>query len=253
MWKFVTGQATGTAHEKLRVPCQDRLACSVSHEHAAFIAAVADGAGSASLAHIGAGIAVEAITAISLLGVRAGRHDHDRVLRDGASLARTRIFEEAAARGVAARELACTLLAVIATPAAGAALQIGDGVIVIRDLSEAWRWLFWPQKGEYANATFFLTDDSALDEAQVTVLPHDVQDIAMLSDGLENLALHFATRTAHAPFFSGAFASVYSSPEQGELVDLSEALSNFLRSPAIRARTDDDVSLVLATRRTVGS
>lgn len=141
MWKFVTGQATGSAHEKLRVPCQDRFACIALQEHAAFIAAVADGAGSASLAHINAGLAVEAITAISQLGVRAGRHDHDRVLWDGATLARTRIFEEAAARGVAARELACTLLAVVVTPASGA-------------------------------------------------------------------ALHYATRTAHAPFFRGAFASV---------------------------------------------
>lgn len=253
MWKVVTGQATGSAHEKLRVPCQDRLACILSHEHAAFIAAVADGAGSASLAHIGAGLAVEVITAISQLGVRAGRHDLDRVLWDGASLARTRIFEEAAARGVPARELACTLLAVIATPAGGAALQIGDGVIVVRELGEAWRWLFWPQKGEYANSTFFLTDDTALDEVKITPLPYDVQDIAMLSDGLESLALHYATRTAHAPFFQGAFASVYSSQELGELVGLSASLSNFLGSPAIRARTDDDVSLVLATRRAIGS
>jgi hypothetical protein len=253
MWRFVTGQATGSAHEKLRVPCQDRFACIALQEQAAFIAAVADGAGSASLAHIGAELAVEAITAISQLGVRAGRDDHDRVLRDGATLARTRIIEEAAARGVAARELACTLLAVVATPASGAALQIGDGVIVVRDLGETWRWLFWPQKGEYANATYFLTDESALDEAQITTLPPDVQDIAMLSDGLESLALHYATRTAHAPFFRGAFASVYSNQGQGELVELSTALSDFLRSPSVRARTDDDVSLVLATRRTVGS
>ena len=248
----MTGQATGSAHEKLRIPCQDRLACIASNEHVSFIAAVADGAGSASLAHIGAQIAVEVITASSLLAVRAGRQDLDRMLRDGASLARTRIFEEAAARGVAGRELACTLLAVVATPAGGAALQIGDGVIVVRDLGEAWRWLFWPQKGEYANSTFFLTDDTALDEAKVTPLPHDIQDIALLSDGLESLALHYATRTAYAPFFHGAFANVYSSQEQGELVGTSAALANFLRSPAIRARTDDDVSLVLATRRTVG-
>lgn len=246
----MTGQATGSAHEKLRMPCQDRFACIGLQEHGAFIAAVADGAGSASLAHIGAGLAVEAVTAISQLGVRARRQDLDQVLRDGAALARTRISEEAAARGVAARELACTLLAVVATPGSGAALQIGDGVIVVRDFSETWRWLFWPQKGEYANATFFLTDESALDDAQIIALPSDVQDIAMLSDGLESLALHYATRTAHAPFFRGAFASVYSSEEQGELVGLSRALSDFLRSPPIRARTDDDVSLVLATRRT---
>jgi hypothetical protein len=253
MWKIVTGQATGTAHEKLRVPCQDRVACILSHEHAAFIGAVADGAGSASLAHVGAELAVQVITASALLGVRAERHDLDRVLWDGASLARTRIFEEAASRGVPARELACTLLAVVATPAGGAALQIGDGVIVVRDLGEAWQWLFWPQKGEYANSTFFLTDDAALAEAQVAPLPYDVRDIAMLTDGLESLALHYATRTAHAPFFRGAFANVYSSPEQGELVGLSAALSDFLRSPAIRSRTDDDVSLLLATCRAVGT
>jgi hypothetical protein len=252
MWNFVTGQATGSAHEKLRIPCQDRLACIASSEHATFIAAVADGAGSASLAHIGAGLAVDVLTASSLLAVRAGRQDLDRVVWDGASLARTRIFEEAAARGVEGRELACTLLAVVATPAGGAALQIGDGVMVVRDLGEAWRWLFWPQKGEYANSTFFLTDDAALDEVKVTPLPHDIQDIAILSDGLENLALHNATRTAHAPFFNSAFANVYSSQEQGELVGMSAALANFLRSAAVRARTDDDVSLVLATRRTIG-
>ena len=248
----MTGQATGSAHEKLGLPCQDRFECIASNEHATFIAAVADGAGSASLAQIGAELAVEVITASSLLGVRAGRQDLDRVLWDGASLARTRIFEEAAARGVEARELACTLLAVVATPVGGAALQIGDGVMVVRDLGEAWRWLFWPQKGEYANSTFFLTDDTALDEAKLTPLPYDVQDIAMLSDGLESLALHFATRTAHAPFFRNAFANVYSSQEQGELLGLSAALSSFLRSPAVRARTDDDVTLVLATRRSVG-
>lgn len=253
MWKVVSGQATGSAHEKLRIECQDRIACLLLSEHATFIGAIADGAGSASLAHVGAAIAVDVITTCAQLGVRAGRDDHDRVLKDGASLARTRIFEEAEKRSIPARELACTLLAVIATPAGGAALQIGDGVIVVRDFAEAWRWLFWPQKGEYTNSTYFLTDDSALDQTNVAALPYDVQDIALLSDGLESLALHYATRAAHAPFFTGAFANVYASPEQGELVGLSAALADYLRSPAIRARTDDDVSLVLATRRAVES
>ena len=218
-------------------------------EDATLVAAVADGAGSASLAHIGAELAVSTVMSIAQLGVRANRYDYEQVLRDAAALARKRVLEEAIARNVAPRQLACTLLVVIAAPVVGAALQIGDGVIVVRNSTESWRWMFWPQKGEYANATYFLTDDSALTEAQVAALPNDVQDIALTTDGLEGLALHYASRSAHEPFFRTAFASVHAAEGEGELAALSTALSDFLRSPTVRSRTDDDTSLILATRR----
>lgn len=249
MWRFAAGQATGSAHDKIKAPCQDRFVCIAMPEESTLIAAVADGAGSASLAHVGAEIAVNTLTSIVQFGVRAMRTDYEQVLRDGAALARKRVIEEAMERQVAPRALACTLLAVIAAPVGGAALQVGDGVIVVRGLQDPWRWMFWPQKGEYANATYFLTDDTALAEAQVTGLPNDVQDIALTTDGLEGLALHYASRTAHEPFFRTAFASVHAAKEDGELAALSTALANFLRSPPIRSRTDDDASLILATRR----
>jgi hypothetical protein len=249
MWRFAAGQATGSAHEKLKTPCQDRFACVAMREEATLIAAMSDGAGSAPLAHIGAELAVTTLTSIVQFGVRAMRNDYEQVLRDGAALARKRVLEAAAERAVSPRDLACTLLAVIAAPVGGAALQIGDGVIVVRDLGSAWRWMFWPQKGEYANATYFLTDDAALSEAQVSQLPHEVQDVALTTDGLEGLALHYASRSAHEPFFRTAFASVHAAEGDGELSVLSAALSDFLRSPPVRTRTDDDTSLILATRR----
>ncbi len=77
------------------------------------------------------------------------------ILREGAALARQRLVEAAADRQLAPRDLACTLLAVILAPMGGGALQIGDGVIVIGDKPLAWRWVLWPQKGEYANTTLF--------------------------------------------------------------------------------------------------
>lgn len=253
MWRFAAGQATGSAHEKTNLPCQDRYACAYVVENDTLIAVVADGAGTAALAHLGAEIAVSTVSSIAQLGVRADRRDLQNVLREAAALARKRLVEAAEERSASPRDLACTLLAVVLAPLGGAALQIGDGVIVIADQKPEWRWVFWPQKGEYANTTFFLSDERALADAVACDLGDDVQDVALMSDGVEPLALHFASRTAHGPFFRSVFTPLHASTASGEAKDLSAALSSMLTTPGVRARTDDDTTLVLATRRPVVS
>jgi hypothetical protein len=248
MWRYALGQATGTSHEKLSVPCQDRMSCALV-EGEAIVAVVADGAGSAQHSQYGAEIAVATVSAMAQLGVRAGRKDFNDVLREAAAVARQRVLEEAITRGITPRDLACTLLAAIVAPIGGAALQIGDGAIVIAEHPLAWRCVFWPQKGEYANSTHFLSDEASLDKAEVTLLPDDVLDIALLSDGLEALAVHFASRKAHEPFFRAGFAPLHAVDTAGESASLSTALTKLLASPQVRSRTDDDASLILATRR----
>ncbi len=247
-WRFATGQATGSSHERLGKPCQDRHRCDTDDDHRVLIAVVCDGAGTAELAHLGAEIAVDTIASVARLGVRAGRQDLDSVLREGATLARQRLVEAAAARQAKPRDLACTALAVILTPMAGAALQIGDGAIVIAERDEAWKCVFWPQKGEYANSTFFLSDEQAVARAEVRLLGDDVKEVALFSDGLEQLALHFATRSAHAPFFRSLFAPLRPLAQAGECGKLSSDLNTLLASAPVRARTDDDATLVLACR-----
>lgn len=249
MWRFAVGQSTGSSHEKLNVPCQDRMVCVVPEGTDSLVAVVADGAGTAGLAHHGAEIAVWTVSAMAQLGVRAGRKDYGEVLREAAVLARQRLVEAAAERGASVRDLACTLLAVIVAPIGGAALQIGDGAIVIGTEALDWRCVSWPQKGEYANTTFFLSDETALAKAAITALPDEVLDLAMFSDGLEPLALNLSGRKAHNPFFKTAFAPLHASNGAGEISTLSESLTKLLTSPPARARTDDDASLILATRR----
>jgi hypothetical protein len=249
LWRYASGQSTGSSHEKLGKPCQDRMACATVNADATLIAVVADGAGTAELAHIGAEIAVATVSSVAQLGVRAGRDDYQDILREGAALARQRLVEAAAERKSAPRDLACTLLAVIVAPIGGGALQIGDGVIVIGEQPLSWRWLFWPQKGEYANTTFFLSDEKALAKAEVAALPDEVQDVALMSDGLEPLALQFATRKAHEPFFRTVLAPLQAATDKGEATVLSTGLATLLASPAVRSRTEDDASLVIATRR----
>jgi hypothetical protein len=225
------------------------MACATANADATLIAVVADGAGTAELAHIGAEIAVATVSSVAQLGVRAGRDDYQDILREGAALARQRLVEAAAERKAAPRDLACTLLAVIVAPIGGGALQIGDGVIVIGEQPLSWRWLFWPQKGEYANTTFFLSDEKALAKAEVAALPDEVQDVALMSDGLEPLSLQFAARKAHEPLFRTVLAPLHAATNKGEATALSAGLATLLASPAVRSRTEDDASLIIATRR----
>jgi hypothetical protein len=74
-----------------------------------------------------------------------------------------------------------------------------------------------------------------------------VDEIALFSDGLQMLALQFDTRRAHAPFFQPMFARLRTEAP-GESTTLTGLLTEYLGSPVINKRTDDDKTLVLATR-----
>src|SRR5207245_2769181 len=97
------------------------------------IAACADGAGSAEHSDIGARLSVETFLSLAESQLRdaTGELPPGPDLVEGwAKAARQAVFAEAGARGIKARQMACTLLAAIAGPSWAVFLQIGDGVIV---------------------------------------------------------------------------------------------------------------------------
>ncbi len=147
-----------------------------------------------------------------------------------------------------AREFACTLLGAVVAADRALFLQIGDGVIVI-DSGEDYRPVFWPQTGEYANETHFATDPDAIARLESVALTEPIAEIALLSDGLQLLALHYQSRRAHAPFFRPLFHRLREHAEPGCPAALAAALERFLASPALSQRTHDDKTLILATRR----
>ena len=75
-----------------------------------------------------------------------------------------------------------------------------------------------------------------------------IDEVALFSDGLQRLALHYQTRTAHAGFFKPMLATLRAAPADA-LESLSTQLAAYLSSPAVNERTDDDKTLVLATRQ----
>jgi len=162
--------------------------------------------------------------------------------------AREGLREMAGAEAVSVREFACTFLGAIVGASGSLFLQIGDGAIVVsgEDQPDEYDPVIWPESGEYANTTFFVYSDDAEDHLHVSA-GAPVAEVAVFTDGLQRLALHLATRSAHNPFFRAFFSRLRQQPP-GLSEPMSAGLSTFLNSKQVVERTDDDKTLVLATR-----
>jgi serine/threonine protein phosphatase PrpC len=254
-WSFVSASAVGSSHGRSGTPCQDasasELVARADGHH--LVATVSDGAGSARLSHLGARLACAEVGAHARAFLARGltlaqferRHAEELLGRLAARLQRT--ARRADARP---RDLACTLLFALLGPEGSVFAQLGDGAIVVAaaDAPEHdYRCVFWPQRGEYANETRFVTEPDAAAAMEFEYRPGAVRELALLTDGLQNLVLDLQTRAAHARFFAPMFAAL-APAEPGREAELSRALAQYLASPRVRTRTDDDTSLVLVRR-----
>jgi hypothetical protein len=255
-WRYALASVAGPSHARQCTPCQDAAACELlvaADGGPVLVAVVADGAGSAARSDEGAHLAcarfVDGVRA--LLADGGGPRDLTReFVATWLADFRAEVATRAEAAEGTARDYACTLLAAVVGDAAAAYCQIGDGAIVVAapDHPEDYGWVFWPQQGEFENTTHFATDPAAANLIAVEQADRPVDEVALFSDGLQRLALHYEGRTAHAPFFRPMFAPVRAAGP-GRADALSAQLATFLASPAVNARTDDDKTLILATRR----
>jgi hypothetical protein len=243
-WRAIGASVAGTSHALTMTRCQDFSAYEIVRRpdgDEVLLAALADGAGSAVSSHHGARTAVETALAALRARVEAGSDVGRDDALDALRAARERVLDVAAEYEHAARDYASTLLIAVAAPDGGVAVQIGDGAIVVDD--GELRAATWPAQGEYANSTHFLVEDDALDHVQCAELGA-VRRLALFSDGLQALALHYESRAAHEPFFAPFFSYLESSAKED--AEIEAELRAYLESGSVNARTDDDKSLVLA-------
>lgn len=251
-WLVVGASEIGTSHLRHAKPCQDSCwfqgdAGSRFDPHLAVF--VADGAGSASLSLKGAETAIE--VAVDLLC---------KALDSGVSVvssyfAETCLFAVRDALQVLAldsqhdlRDYACTFLGLVSSAAGTLAFQIGDGGIVV-DTGKGLELSIAPMAGEYANMTRFVTDFDAASVLMTKCYPSPASFAAVFTDGIQKIATNMATNTPHTPFFEPFFRIMSRSKAEDEDA-LNAALVSFLKTPAVDQRTDDDKTLVLATRVT---
>jgi hypothetical protein len=250
VWRHIAQSLQGPSHLADGTCCQDANRVCILGDAAtsSLVACVADGAGSAKFSDVGSRIACDAIVdnATSYLERNA---TFDGFTRDEAIRwvddAHARIRSEAQNRDCSPREMATTLCVVITSPDSSKFFQIGDGAIVIRR-GRVYGVVFWPQSGEYANSTNFVTSDDYRDRLDFMTIANGCSDVALLTDGLERLALSFNQQTPHTPFFEPLFKALRTTDD---LAGLSEGLRTFLGSQSVQNRSDDDKTLILATRR----
>lgn len=249
MWRHIQASVTGPSHAKTGAPCQDSHLVRALGQ-GLLVCCVADGAGSSRHSEVGSAIACDTIVERATQWAQ----DHGsfgELSRDDflgwCRRARERIRDVATEHEAEPRDYATTLCVALLSPGGAALAQIGDGAI-IGQRSGALGVVFWPQSGEYVNTTMFLTGEDYEDHLQFQSVAGAFEAVALMTDGVERVALAFDTRTPHAPFFQPLFAALRGSSDPPSLND---ELRKFLDSPSMHARSDDDKTVVLATQPAV--
>ncbi len=178
------------------------------------------------------------LTAVSAPSSPRRAPSHARPLRRGQGLWRP-------SSGTAGHPFHTTLvLAVLRPPWLGVA-QIGDGFVVAQRGNGQCVLVERRQESfEYANTVSTLGQRPS--EVSFTVLyGKDIRGLAVGTDGLEDSVLTQSGTARPVPkdaFFTTVFTEVASGERD------SERIVRMLRSPALRAETDDDLTLVVASR-----
>ena len=200
---------------------------------------LADGAGSVSQGGEGAKLAVNEAMAFMVQKVQDGELGLNDVLATNMVLTiRQRLFAEAEAKALAVRDFACTFLGLISSANGTLIMQIGDGGVVVE-------LPLTPMVGEYANMTHFISDEDAVSRLETFTSTERAHKVAAFTDGIQRLALNMLDNSPHVPFFTPFFNGLAAATQE-QLDLLPELLKQFLSSPAVNERTDDDKTLALA-------
>jgi hypothetical protein len=205
--------------------------------------AVADGAGSAALSHLGSRTACTAAI-LHLKSSVESLSDPDTAaecVRQSFAAALRDVEELAQREGAPSRQLATTLLVAVVGEQYAAVGQVGDGAVVWGEPG-ALRIVHWPEQ-EALNITDFITSAPLAETLQISVERSTIRRIACMTDGLSPLLLDYRAKGPHAPAFENLFSTCSAAPDPS---DLSDDLAKFLDSPQVNNRTDDDKTLVLA-------
>ena len=233
----------GRGHQIKAIPCQDAY-YSEFFQSSHVIIAIADGLGSAPRSDLGAQCVVEsAVNAVTTL-MAEGQTDNRHLLRAGIVNARNDLFKKAAIEICHVRELACTILLIIASQDGIAVAHIGDGAIVIKG-SGFVKIISEPENSEYANVVVPLTSDEWEKALRIHESEEPIECIAAFTDGLQNAALK-KVNTTYQPF-EAFFNPLFSySLEIDDTDTAGNDIREFLMSEKVRGSSDDDMTLVIS-------
>jgi len=244
MWRVTGASVTGTSHSGNGKPCQDYSSYvhTVVGGSSVLAIAISDGAGSAQLSHVGSRETVDYLLAILPKRIPKLIEANENSAREIFKEVRGHLNVVAIDQGCDPADLACTLLLAVLGEFVSFFVQVGDGAWVMQKDGE-YSVPIWPDNGEYVNETTFLTSPQWEERLGWCSAYGRISHVAGFTDGLERVGLHMATKSVFAPFFDPLFSVIRQLADDEKL---KSALSEFLSSERLAARTDDDKTLVLA-------
>lgn len=252
-WRYAHASVIGAAHVAQNTVCQDRFICRTIEIDGAeiLIAAVADGAGSTTSGQTGAEIACDFFVEQATEFLKSANASVKSLTTEFGKCwieyLQAKIAAAALEAKKPAREFASTFVGAIAGDAGAAFYQIGDGAVVysVSGAADSYGFGIEPAESEYVNMTDFITDAAAAERIRFAYVAEPIEDVILFSDGIFAVAVNYQTAKPHEPFLMPMIAPL----RTGKNVDeLNEKLAHFLASPKINEKTDDDKTIILASR-----
>jgi hypothetical protein len=253
VWRISHASAIGQAHVNQNTECQDRFQCRTveTPEGEVLIAAIADGAGSTTSGGRGAEIAcktfVESVADFLYARDASVKSLNEEFGAGWLGFARRKIVVAALKDEKTVRDYATTFLGAVVDKTSAAFYQIGDGGIVfsVAAAAPSYRFAVAPAETLYVNMTDFITDETAAQRFRFNFVEEAIEDLILFSDGIFPIAVNFQTNEPHAPFLAPMIAPLRNGAD-GD--GLNGKLRDFLASPKINEKTDDDKTIILASR-----
>jgi hypothetical protein len=238
---------TGGAHAASGAGCEDHVRTPIFLDalgrRTAFIA-VADGAGSAPKAKIGAQLATlaaaqQARTQLRSLAADAITQEH---ALEWGEAAHRKLARQAERDGESIEAYHSTMLLALLAPSHVILGHIGDGAIVGRHDGQ-WRTLSAPFKGEWPGETVFITLPNWRDYYRTGLIDGSLDSIAVFTDGLD-AAIFGLKQEPHAPQMD----ALVDSHARLTASAFERALHTWLNCEAVQRQSHDDRTIAIAMR-----
>jgi hypothetical protein len=241
MWRVFCASATGKRNLEQGAPGQDASHCVVTGD--LLVAVVCDGAGSVREGRTGAHFMARALPLQLSNAVQADGACLEGTIRGAIEAVRGRLADLAVSRELAMHEFSCTLVGCAVSPGGGCLFHIGDGFAILQGATGD-TVLSHPENGEYADETYFVTDENWEEHLRLTPLPAPGRGcvIGLMSDG----TAPFAVNRERSGFFRPFIDPIASFLREATVPNGNEALRNLLESPRACDISTDDKTLLLA-------
>ncbi len=237
MWLMNGTAIQGRGHRSEGTPCQDKIASKCNGT--TYVIALADGAGSAALSHLGAEKCVDTITQYFLEHFdKCYFDDEDSVKQSIYEVLIENLKQLAIDNNCDIKDLASTLLCVAVSDDHFIAVHLGDGIIAFYD-DDSVKVYSSPDNGEFANVTHFVTSSNALSKIRIRKAElSEITAFYLMSDGAGTSLYSPQQKAASNALKMMSDLSLMYSKD-----DVHNEITNFFTT-SIGTKTLDDCSVV---------